>query len=333
MALDEQLGALVYEGPSLDFVRFRDVGLDDDVRSLVLAAQALDEDEFDRFRQHLDDDANETLWTFATRRTLQARRRSSPNMLDDAFSAFALQSSLERSPWASWLKAALFVARSLGRDLEAIEHDFERRATPRALELFRIARSTLVRIDTIEQCRLVEVVTSYGVGFVEIMVLRDKTTFGALGNPGRPDEVVDFAPTINLAQLAVSFADALDATRQVATTPIVQDQLAAMSFSLNVRGSYVPTLGCLSFYCVSEDEDRSFKVFVAQVTADADTDALVEGAVGEGRLALARDELIILLEAPPRFDDLEGAPTILDDVAALARTALDSNIAAISRST
>ena len=331
MELGEQLGALAYEGPSLDFVRFRDVALDDDVRALVLAARALDEGEVDAFRRHLDDDANDTLWTFATRRTLQARRRSSPNMLDEAFNAFALQTSLDHAPWETWLKAALFIARSLGRDLAAIEQDFGHRASPRALELFRIARSTLVRIDTIEQCRLAEVVTSYGVGFIETMVLRDKATIGALGTPGRPDEVVGFTPTTNLAQLAVSLADALDATRLVTTTPIVQDQLAAMSFSLNVRGSFVPTLGCLSFYCVGEDADQSFKAFVAQVAAGADTAGLVKGAEGDGRVALARDDRIVLLEAPPRFDDVDNDPGDLDEFALVATTALDSNVAPFAR--
>ena len=72
------------------------------------------------FERRSDPEEVETLRLYAKRRILQARRRSSMNLVDDAIEAFALIPENSDVPWDTWLKAGLFVARSLGRDIESI---------------------------------------------------------------------------------------------------------------------------------------------------------------------------------------------------------------------
>src|SRR6202012_4352283 len=120
-----------------------------------------------------------------------------------------------------------------------------------------------------------QVTTDYGVGFVETMVFRSKSTIAFLGAPRQADHAVEFAPTTNLVQLAASLADALDASGSIVTGPIGQDQLAAASFGQTASGSYLSVAGCLSF--VAENAVGSFTVFVAEVVEGADAEQLARG--------------------------------------------------------
>ena len=119
-----RLAAIEYRDLDEDFVRFRDDPLDDAVKSVVSSIVAADETDRDRFRAALDNDSVGTLLLYAKRRTLQARRRSSMNLVDDAIDAFALIPTIADVPWDTWLKAALFIGRSLGRDIESIAQRF-----------------------------------------------------------------------------------------------------------------------------------------------------------------------------------------------------------------
>ena len=91
-----------------DFVRFRDDPADDAVKGVVSLVCRADEANGIVFvwpsRR-----TRATLLLYAKRRTLQARRRSSMNLVDDAIDAFALLPEVADVPWDTWLKAALFV--------------------------------------------------------------------------------------------------------------------------------------------------------------------------------------------------------------------------------
>jgi hypothetical protein len=300
----ERLTATSYADIDDDFVRFRDVPLDENVKSIVAGVVATDASGRDDFRSQLDTGTTDTLRLYAKRRTLQARRRSSMNLVDDAMEAFALTPNIGDVPWDSWLKAALFVARSLGRDIVSVAERFGELSTPQAAQRFDVAFEAMDRVESLRQCFIAEATTNYGTGFVEIMVHRDTSGKGTFYSaPRMPDDVVPFEPTTNLAQLAASLADALDATERLHTGAITQDELAGMLFSQKVSGAFLGTTGCLSFYAEGADDTTSFKVFVAELPDGADVEALAAGAEQDDQAVAFDESRLILMLAPPNFDD------------------------------
>ena len=326
-ALVERLTGLSYRDVDEDFVRFRDDPLDDAVKSIVSSVAAADEPERNEFRAALESDAISTLLLYAKRRTLQARRRSSMNLVDDAMDAFALIPTVADVPWDTWVKAAMFVARSLGRDLEPIAQHFGTLSTVGSAERFDVSYDAMSRVESLSQCFIAEVTTNYGTGFIETIVHRDTKSTGAFYSaPRQADDVVVYDPTTNLAQLTASLADAFDATGTVHTGAIAQDQLAGMSFSQQVSGAYLETTGCLSFYVDHSSEDISFKVFVAEVPDDTDVEALAAGAERDDQAVCFDDTRLILLLAPPSFDEDDDVAFDLGDYLAIARETLKTSV-------
>ncbi len=322
-SLRDRLIAASYAPRGYELIRFRDDDNDDVVGALVREAAALGSSDREALRVVVDSDGVDTLRLFSIRRTVQARRRASANLVDEALDGFALVPALDDVPWESWLKGTLFVARSLGRDLDSIGRRFADVASPRAGARFRVALGSMGRVSTLSQCHVEEVTTSYGTGFVETMVVRDRTVLGAIyGPPPQADNVVKYRPTTNLAQLAATLADALDATNEVRTGPIVHAELAATFFSLVVPGSHVPTSGCLSFYVDASEGVESFTAFVAELPEDADTASLASGATTDGQACFNDDHRIILFTTPPSFDADSEVDVDLGRFADLSRRAL-----------
>jgi hypothetical protein len=167
------------------------------------------------------------------------------------------------------------------------------------------------RVESFEQCRMSEVTTTHGIGFVETLVFRDKSSYSFYTPPRVGDDIIVFHPATDLAQLAVTLADALDAQGDVATGPIAQDQLAGTLCSMQVPGSYLDTTGCLSFVVDSTKEKGSFTVFVAEFPDEADIDDLVAGAQRDDQLVVANGQRLILFVAQPSFGD-EDDPEVVD---------------------
>jgi hypothetical protein len=323
----ERLTAVSYRDVDEDFIRFRDDPQDDAVKSIVDAVGATDDDERDRFRDAQGPEEVATLRLYAMRRTLQARRRSSMNLVDDAVAALALIATPPDVPWDTWLKAALFIARSLGRDLDSIAVRFGELSSIESAERFDVAFEAMNRVEGLSQCFIVEVTTNYGTGFIETLVHRDTKSTGAFYSaPRQADDVVPFAPTTNLAQLAASLADALDATEKLHTGAIAQDQLAGMSFSQQVSGAFLDTTGCLSFYADSPVDEKSFKVFVAELPDDVDVPTLASGAELDDQAVCSIDTRLVLYIAPPSFEDDEEGAFDFGDYLDIARSTLQSTI-------
>ncbi|HEY5121755.1 MAG TPA: hypothetical protein VII84_09300, partial [Acidimicrobiales bacterium] len=185
-----------------------------------------------------------------------------------------------------------------------------------------VALEAMSRVNDLSQCRIVEVATTHGVGFVETLVFRD-TVRGLYGAPRMTDNQISYRPTTNLAQLTVSLADALDASGKVITTPVSQDQLAATSFSLTAAGSYLPTTGCLSFVADGVDVGSSFTVFVAELPEDTDVAALAHAATDTNDQAAFYDGCrLIVLSPQPSFDELVDIVIDFHDFEELAHSAL-----------
>lgn len=319
--LMEELSAHPYDVSAGELVRFRVDANDDSVGALVRSASILNPKERLEFRRSLSEEETDTLRLFAMRRTLQARRSASLGLVVEATSALALLPQKD-VPWETWLKATLFVARSLGENLDLLRTNFLDVASERSSERFDIAQESMQRVDDLSQCHIVEVTTTYGTGFLETLVFRNSPTFGVFGAPSRlGDNEVPYEPTFNLAQLAVTLADAFDATHAVTTGPIGQDQLAASSFSMAVAGSYIPTSGCLSFVA-DEVGGTSFTAFVAELLDDG-APTLASSAIDtDDQSAVYYQQRLIVLTPQPQFSEEETAPVNLHQYDELARSAL-----------
>ena len=120
----DRLQRVTYPVLAGEFIRYRDDPSDEVIGAVVREA-ALEGDEAGAaLRRILDEPTIETLRLFGMRRTLQGRRRASLGALGEAMGGFALVSPLEEVPWESWLKAALFVGRSLGADAATVAESF-----------------------------------------------------------------------------------------------------------------------------------------------------------------------------------------------------------------
>jgi hypothetical protein len=318
--LRDQLAAHPYDLLAGEFIRFREDTNDDAVAGVVRSVVAEGPEGCDAFRRGLGDDETDTLRLFGMRRTLMGRRRASPGALYEGLDAFALLPTPDDVPWDSWVKGALFVARSMGGNIELVERRFDELAEPLA-ERSHVAFEAMNRIGTLDQCHLIEVTTNHGVGVVETLVFRSKSTIAFLGAPRQADNVIEYAPTTNLAQLASSLADALDASGKVVTGPIGQDQLAASTLGQTASGSYIPVAGCLSF--VAENPVGSCTVFVAEMLEGADTGELAEGANNTHEQFGASDgRRLIVLSPQPSFDDDYDAMIDVHDFSDFVHTAL-----------
>lgn len=329
--LQDQLAALTYGVNAGDFVRFLDDPTDDAVGRIVRDVTALGEEGASEFRHRMNVENADTMRLFALRRTLQGRRLASLNLIGEAIDGFALQVKLDDVPWESWLKAALFVARSLGCDLEILGTRFSELATRGASSRFDVALESMTRVNSLLQCHVIEVATSHGTGFIEILVFRDTTTRGLWGAPRLGDNKIMYRPISNLAQLAVILADDLDASGDVVTGPVGQDQLAAALFSLNIPGSYLLTAGCLSFVAEGVHGGSSFTVFIAEPLEDADVAslALAANSIGDQASVCDADRIVVLCMQPSFEENAEVEVDInVHDYEDLVRSALLSSAAA-----
>jgi len=318
----DRLRAIEYRDVDEDFIRFHDDPVDDSVKSVVASVVATDHSERDHFRSSIGPESIETLRLYAKRRVLQARRRSSMNLVEDAMDAFTLVPTADVA-WNTWVKAGLFIARSLGRDIDAIGARFGEVSTVQSAERFDVAFEAMSRVESLAQCFVAEVTTNYGTGFIETIVHRDTQSTGSFFSaPRQADDIVHYEPTTNLAQLAASLADALDATESLHTGAIAQDQLAGMSFSQKVSGGFLETTGCLSFYAEASKDDQSFQVFVAELPEESDVESLASGAKSDDQAVCFDDLRLILFLAPPNFDDGEDTAFDFGDYLDIARATL-----------
>ena len=253
------------------------------MRGVVASVVAGDEDERDGFRSGLDEATTSTLSLFARRRIVQSRRRSSMNLIEEAVDAFALLPATADVPWDTWLKAALFIARSMGRDIASIGSRFGELATEPASERFDVAFEAMNRVESLLQCFIAEVTTTYGTGFIETIVHRDTQSTGAFYSaPRQADDIVPLR-TGHQSGASSRRASPTPSTRPGISVPerSSSDQLAGMSFSQQVSGAFLATTGCLSFYVDSSTGDVSFKVVRRRVARHADVEALAAGAEGD----------------------------------------------------
>lgn len=321
--LARQLDDHPYELMAGELIRFRASAKDDVFSGIVRAVIVEGEDGRHQFRQTLTEPGADSLRLFAMRSTLLARRSSSLARAYEALDGFALLPTTEDVPWESWLKAALFIVRALGGHLPTTARRFEEVASVDAMARFDVALDALNRVESLAQCHIAEVTTTYGVGFVEILIFRDTPTWGLGGAPRGGDNRVAYQPATNVAQLTVNLADAIDALGVLTCGPISQDQLAASSFSLSAPGSYLAVDGCLSFVATFEDARGSLTVYACELPEGTDAGPLAAAAnLLEEQVAAGENCRLVLMSAQPSFD--EDVEVVVDwaPLALLVRSAL-----------
>lgn len=320
MSLLSPFAGLKYEGRDEDLVRYRTNPIDETLSLTVRAiADALDARRED-VRAALGDEDIDVLVLFARRRALSALRDGSPRATTDALDAYALLAAVNDVPWESWFKATLVIARGLGLDEDAAHERFVAIATEAVARRAHIAFDALTRVNSLGQCHVVEVHTSYGAGLFETTIVRDEGAKSWGGITGIPvvlgQYAVPYSPTTDLAQLCVDVADALDASGRVRTSPVHQDQLVATAFDLVESGSYLDSLGCLGFFADGLEEQPTFAVVVAELAheeydgvryeAEELARELAESADAiDEQSALSVGPCVMVLSALPDFD--EGA--------------------------
>ncbi|HTB09586.1 MAG TPA: hypothetical protein VK704_07225, partial [Acidimicrobiales bacterium] len=189
MSLSDRMSALVsqleqspYQSIAAELIRFRAEANDDLVAGVVRSVVADGDEGADLFRRGLDDEALDTLRLFALRRVLLARRLSSLGPIYEALDAFALLPQERDVPWETWVKAALFIARDIGGDLESMARRFAD-LHPEEADRCYVALESMDRVYELAQCRIVEVSTTYGVGFIETLAFLGRPTRGWGGSP------------------------------------------------------------------------------------------------------------------------------------------------------
>ncbi len=325
-----RLAGLAYGLRSVDFVRYRADPTDDAVAGVVRSATAEGGAASQEFRAGLDAAGAETLRLFATRRVLHARRTSSLAAVYESLDAVALAPRVADVAWDSWVRASLLVARSLGGDLGSLQSRFWDVADAEAAKRFDIVVDAMDRVDDLRECRIAEVHTTYGTGFLETLLIHDGLPRGVYAGKRFPDRGVAYAPESNLAQLAVEVADGVDATGRATTSPIGHDQLTASLFDLAVSGSYVATTGCLSFLVDSPEVATSVLVVVAELSPDEDVDDLIESADEvDGQDVVVDGRRLVVLSPQPVFDadaDDDEPEVDLDELVEIARRALEDPV-------
>jgi hypothetical protein len=143
--------------------------------------------------------------------------------------------------------------------------------------------------------------TSYGVGMIELPTPEDLAG-RSWTNPIQHDDAL-YAPTINLAQIAVDAADAFNTMHDTRTSRLDFVQLAD-----GVTGM-VRNRGCLHF--TSMMPDKTLDVSVAEMMTVAEASDFRASFNSDEAHVVTDGAVVVLFMEQPSFDD-EVVPTPLD---------------------
>ena len=252
---------LSYTSRTLDLVRFVDDPTDDAVLAVLRDVARSDETQRRALRGTLSDDDAYTLLGFARRRSVFAlRERSLPAGLE-AIDALTLvpAARVGRDFSADF---PLLAVRTLGGHLESVVATAIARSDDRAARVFQ-ARSLAVRTTPLRDCMLVEVRSSYGLGFLE-------------------DRSLEYQAHPALAAAVVDFADELDAEGSYIVEGLHGSDLPGIWFGAEPRLEPMASIGCVSLtarhHRVANRWGEGLLVFVAEVNNAQDATDLAAPA-------------------------------------------------------
>ncbi|MGC2486700.1 MAG: hypothetical protein WA359_10710 [Acidimicrobiales bacterium] len=293
-----------------DLVRFRpDVG-DDQFSALVHGAELYDDVARRDLRTLLKSDATYNLHLFAKRRVALGQRTSNVSYFHQALSALSLLPTVDDIPWKTWFVAALLLG-EYANDPDVVRL-FEGASTAGGTICQSIQKS-LRAGGSLAQCHLVEVETTYGKGMIELPVPVDVPSGGWLSAPLIEKDDATYAPTFNLAQMALDIADAIDGLANTRTSAIEYSPLA-------VAGAFISSSGCLRSFATSTT--GSFDIYAADLKSESDAKTLVSQVTENGGAGASRATAVIVLLEQPSFDDDSVSSFDAESLKVLAERAL-----------
>ena len=289
-----------------DFVRFvPDVG-DDRVANIVQSTELFDEVSRRELRTLITDDAKWRLLRLGRRRVVLGARTSNVSYFHQALSAFSLLPTVDDIPWRTWFVGAVLLG-DYANDPDIVSL-FEGPFTAGGERCASIQKS-LRNGGSLAHCHLARVETGYGVGMIELPTPEDRTG-ASWTNPIQRDDAL-YAPTVNLAQIAVDAADAFDKMHDTRTSRLDFVQL------FDGATGMVRNRGCLHFAAMMSGATLDVSVAEMMTVAEA-TDFRASFSSDEAHVVTQGAIVVLFMEQPSFDDDVLSPPldrSMLNDLA------------------
>ena len=290
-----------------DLVRFVANSTDDLVSQAVKEFHELDDRQRDEFRRQCSNEDAEILRLYTLRRALFARRSESLIQAQGALDGFHLMGVLDEFDGWRDLQFALFVARSLGADLDEVVARARKFANRKVAAEFPRAVDALQRSSPNAANGKILVTTSHGEGILMIPNIVDEKVWRRA--PVIHANPIVFEPASNLAGFAAALADRLENQLELFVGPLQPDALASVWFGQVAPGSYVAVSGCISLSVFEPSIGlATHELFVCELPNEDLIDEMVrEVNIGEqrvsGTFAASRNRTMVLVVTMPSFDE------------------------------
>jgi len=278
------LSGVRYGRRALDLSRFVDDPTDEVVAALVRAAGVHSTEEREALRAGLDADDCDSLLTFARRRSAAGIRDGSLAEANEAVQALSLVTVSRIDYRDLSVDFPLYAVGRLGGDLAGVVASAVATSEPGTRAFFAAAAGRAARL-TLSDCALIEVVSRYGLGFMETMA-------------------EPYAPRSDLTGIAVRMADRIDAARRDAVDDLQLSSLPKVWFGRDARATgEIPVSGCVSISASLPGGSRlehGLLVFLAEVESVPAASALARRAEAAStadrpRVAASDGRLLIVL--------------------------------------
>jgi hypothetical protein len=315
MTVDPRLTEIVHSLETLpigtgELVRFVPDDGDDRVADIVQSTELFDEQSRCDLRTLITDEAKGSLRRLARRRVVLGERTSNVSYFHQALSAFSLLPTVDDIPWRTWFVGAVLLgAYANDPDIVAL---FEGPFTAGGERCSAIQKS-LKNGGTLAHCHLARLETNYGVGMIALPT-PEVVNSRSWNNPIEHDDAL-YAPTINLAQIAVDAADAFDKMDGTRTSVVDFAQLADGATGM------VRNRGCLHFSAMMPDV--TLDVSVAEMMNVEDANDFCSSFDSDGAYVTSEGAVVLLFMEQPSFDDdVVEKPLDTSTLSDLARGAL-----------
>jgi hypothetical protein len=256
------LAGLRYGQRALDLSRFVDDPTDDAIATVVRAARTQSTNERDLLRAGLDGDDCYSLLTFARRRSAAAIRNGSLMTAQEAIQALTIVTLSKIDFRDLSVDFPVYAVGRLGGDLAEAVASAAAASEPGTGASFGAVAGRAAR-QTLKDCGLIEVVSRYGLGFMETWA-------------------TPYAPQSDLTGIAVRMADQIDAAGRYEVDDLHLSSLPEVWFSRDAKSTgQVPASGCVSISASIPGRSRwehGLLLFLAEVETAQTASALVERA-------------------------------------------------------
>ena len=278
------LAGVRYSRRALDLSRFVDDPTDEVAAAVVRAASVQSTGERDALRAGLDADDCYSLLTFARRRSAAGIRDGSLEEANEAVQALTLVTVSRIDYRDLSVDFPLYAVGRLGGDLAGVVASAMAASEPGTRAYFAAKADRAARLN-LDDCALIEVVSRYGLGFMET-------------------SAEPYAPQSDLTGIAVRMADRIDAARRYAVDDLQLSSLPEVWLGRDARPTGgIPVSGCVSISASLPGGSRwehGLLVFLAEVESAPAASALATRAEAAStadrpRVAASDGRLLIVL--------------------------------------